>query len=221
MNQEFEAYREELIIDGPPWEKRDVAGFFKTLLLTISAMIRNPVQVFAVMRRTGEMNSALQYSVLLQVLGTVFSLAISTIVTGRSEIIPAWMVDVLGSEYDWGTIFIVSLPFMAILEQYFKPLFLNLALGMVGQTNATYSTVFRITAYSNGTAAVWMLIPGIGGLIYIGYNFFLMLAGFRTIYAMRNGQFLGAILLAAFLGFLSLMAFSLVITLLFAGTAPA
>jgi len=221
LNQEFENYREEMIIDGPPWEKRDVAGFFGTLWLTITAMIRNPIQVFAVMRRTGEMNSALQYSVLLQVLGTVISLAISMLVTGRSEIIPVWMYEFLGSDYNWGTIFIMSLPLMAILEQFFKPLFLNLAFGMIGQSQTSYSTIFRITAYANGTAAAWMLIPGIGGLVYIGFNFYLMLVGFRTIYSTRNGQFLGAIILAVFLGFISLIALSLVSTLLFAGASPA
>jgi len=110
---------------------------------------------------------------------------------------------------------------MAILEQFFKPLFLNLAFGMIGQSQTSYSTIFRITAYANGTAAVWMLIPGIGGLVYIGFNFYLMLVGFRTIYSTRNGQFLGAIILAVFLGFISLIALSLVSTLLFAGAAPA
>lgn len=221
MNQEFEAKREELIIDGPPWDKRDSAGFFKTLFLTITAMIRNPIQVFAVMRRSGEMNSALQYSVLLQIVGTVLSLSLSTLLTGRTDIVPEWMYEVLGDGYNWSTIFLVSMPFMAIVEQFAKALFLNIAFGMVGQNQSTYSTVFRITAYSNGTASVWMLVPGLGGLIYIGFNFYLMLVGVKTIYGMRTGQFIGAVILSLFMGLLSLIVLSFVLTLFFPGMGAA
>lgn len=212
MNQEYKDYLEQLIIDGPPWEKRESAGFLQTLKMTIVEFFRNPARVYAVMRRSGDMGSALQYAVLLQIMATVISLAIGAAMTGNTQIIPPWMNDFLGGGYDWGTIFLISMPVMVILEQYFKAFFLNLALGMLGQARYPFDTVFRITAYANGTAALWMILPGIGGLIYIGYSFYLMLIGFKTIYGLSSGQFLGSIVLATFLGFLSMMLVSLMVT---------
>ncbi|MCF7840801.1 MAG: hypothetical protein K9N22_08495 [Candidatus Marinimicrobia bacterium] len=211
MNQEYNEYLEQLIIDGPPWEKRETVGFFQTLKITIIEFFRNPARVFAVMRRSGDMSSALQYAVFLQIMATVISLAISAAISGNTQLIPPWMNDLLGGGYDWGTIFLISMPVMVILEQYFKAFFLNLALGMLGQAHYPFDTVFRITAYSNGTAAPWMILPSIGGFIYIGYSFYLMLVGFRTIYGLRGGQFFLAIVLATFLGFLSLLLISVVL----------
>lgn len=214
MNQEYNDFLEQLIIDGPPWEKRESAGFFQTLKITLIEFFRNPARVFAVMRRSGDMGSALQYTVFLQIMATVISLAISSLITGNTQLIPPWMNEVLGGGYDWGTIFLISMPVMVILGQYFKSFFLNVALGMLGQAHYPFDTVFRITAYSNGTAAPWMILPGIGGLIYIAYNFYLMLVGFRTIYGLRGGQFFLAVVLAIFLGFLSLLLISIIIAFL-------
>lgn len=211
MNQEYNDFLEQLIIDGPPWEKRETAGFFRTIKITIIEFFRDPARVFAVMRRVGDKGSALQYTVFLQIMATVVSLAISSLITGNTQLIPPWMNELLGGGYDWGTIFLISMPVMVIIEQYLKSFFLNVALGMLGQAHYPFDTVFRITAYSNGTAAPWMILPGVGGFIYLGYSLYLMLVGFRTIYGLRGGQFFLSIVLATFLGFLSLLLLSVLI----------
>ena len=216
MNTDQPNFHESLIIDGPPWEKRETAGFFLTLVLTIRMFIQRPAEVFALMRRRGQIAGPLQYSVFMQIISFVLSLLITGLFTGRIQVLPPEMLDMLGEGYNWNQIILISMPLAVIIQQFASAFFMHLALGMLGHGLYPYSTVFRIIAYANGTASVWMLLPGVGGLIYMAFGVYLLVNGFRTIYGLTTGRFIGVFILANLLGIFGLFLISFLSAITFA-----
>lgn len=174
----------ELLIDGPPWEKRHEIGFFLGFIETIKAFLIHPAKAFSVMRRVAGIADALTYTVALQVFSFLWSFALGG--ADPSMLLPQdpELVQMLDLPENFASLMVVIYPISVILLEFISAFAFHLALKWRNLQLYNFQLIFRIFAYASGTAALLMLIPGIGGLLSILVTIYITYIGLRTIYGM-------------------------------------
>lgn len=186
----------ELLIDGPPWEKRHQIGFFLGFIETIKAFLIHPAQAFSVMRRVAGIADALTYTVALQVFAFLWSFALGG--ADPAMLLPQdpELVQMLDLPENFASLMVVIYPISVILLEFISAFAFHLALKWRKLQLYNFQLIFRIFAYASGTAALLMLIPGIGGLLSILVTIYITYVGLRTIYGMDVSSFILTALLA-------------------------
>ncbi|MCF7807615.1 MAG: hypothetical protein K9M49_07855 [Candidatus Marinimicrobia bacterium] len=186
----------ELIIDGPPWEKRHEIGFFLGFIETIKAFLMYPAKTFSVMRRASGISDALTYTVALQVFAFLWAFALGG--ADPAMLLPQdpELVEMLDLPANFPRLMVIIYPLSIILLEFITAFSFHLALKWRKLQLYNFQILFRIFAYASGTASLLMLIPGIGGLISFLLTIYITYVGLRTIYGLDLLAFVLSALLA-------------------------
>ncbi len=206
----------EFTIDGPPWEKKHELGFFVAFIETVKAFLTRPANTFSVMRRKAGIGDALVYTVAIQVFAFLWLFAITD--TTPESLLPQSpeFQELFQLPENFGQKLVMLYPLSIIIIQFLAAYAFHLALGWRNLQDYDFSLIFRIVAYTTGTAAVLSLLPIIGGILSILMTVYLAYVGLRTIYAMDVASFSITAVMALFitLGLYILMAVGLAVVLL-------
>ncbi len=199
IKQQEEPELSPLIIDGPPWEKKHELGFFVAFVETLKAFLMRPAKTFSVMRRNTGIGDALVYTVAIQVFTFLWSFALTD--ANPEMFLPQnpELRDMLDLPENFGQIMILLYPVSVILLQFISAFAVHLSLKWRGLQTYDFPLIFRIFAYSSGTAALLLLIPVMGGLLSLAMTVYLAFIGLRTIYAIEPGSFVVTIIMAFFI----------------------
>ena len=216
MEQPEQPELSPLTIDGPPWEKKHELGFFVAFIETIKGFLLRPANTFSVMRRKAGIADALVYTVAIQVFTFLWMFAITD--TTPEMLLPQSpeFQDLFQVPENFGQKLVMLYPLTIILLQFLVAYAFHLALSWRNLQNYDFSLIFRMVAYTSGTAAVLSLIPIAGGLLSILMTIYIGYIGFRTIYALDPGSFTITTIMAIFvtLGLYIMVAVALTVTIL-------
>ena len=206
-----------LIIDGPPWEKKHELGFFVAFIETIKAFLMKPASAFSVMRRNAGIGDALVYAVAIQVFTFLWTFAITD--SNPEMLLPQdpEIRSMLDLPDNIGQIMILLYPVSVMMLQLLSAFAVHLTLKWRGLQDHNFQLIFRIFAYSSGTAALLLLIPVLGGILSLFMTIYLAYIGLRTIYAMDVGSFVITAIMGVFitLGLYILVVLGVTLLLLF------
>jgi hypothetical protein len=185
-----------LLIGGPPWEKKHDLGFFVAFVETIKGFLMHPGETFSVMRRQAGLGDALIYTVALQVFAFLWVLAVNG--NDLSRLLPQdpEFQSLLQLPENFSQTLVVLYPLMVILMQFVSASALHLALKWRNLQSYDFNLIFRMLAYSSGSAALLTIIPVLGSLLTSIMMVYLVYTGIQTIYGIRNGSFILTALLA-------------------------
>jgi len=187
------------IIDGPPWEKKHELGFFVAFIETIKAFLLRPAQTFSVMRRHAGIGDALVYTVAIQVFTFLWTFATTDVNPEMFLPQSPELQGLIDIPENFSQIMIIAYPISVILLQFITALGVHIALTWRGIQTYDFSLIFRMFAYTAGTASILLIIPIIGGLLSLTMMIYLAYLGLRTIYAMDIGSFLVTAIMALFI----------------------
>ncbi|NQV30808.1 MAG: hypothetical protein HQ508_07970 [Candidatus Marinimicrobia bacterium] len=203
-------------IDGPPWEKKHEIGFFVAFIETIKAFLMRPASTYSVMRRKAGIGDALVYTVAIQVFSFLWLFAVTD--ASPEMFLPQSpeFQELFQLPENFGQKLVILYPFTVIILQFLAAYAFHLALSWRNLQNYDFSLIFRIVAYTSGTAAILSLIPIVGGFLSILMTVYLAYVGLRTIYALDVASFSITAVMALFitLGLYILMAVGLAVVLL-------
>lgn len=189
MEQPEQPELSPLVIDGPPWEKKHDIGFFVAFFETLKAFLLHPAHTFSVMRRSAGLGDALIYTVAIQVFTFLWMFTWSE---PSPEVVfeqfPG-LQDFIELPDNFGQIMILIYPISVILLQFIASMALHLALKWRDLQRYDFSLIFRIIAYTSGTASLLLVLPGLGGLLSLAMTLYLGYVGLRTIYGLDIGSF--------------------------------
>jgi len=203
-----------LLIGGPPWEKKHELGFFVAFIETVKGFLFHPANTFSVMRRTAGIGDALVYSVALQVFAFLWTIAVTGV--DPAALLP--QSPELQSMFQFpeniSQILVILYPFTVVLMLFISALSVHLALKWRSLQNYDFALIFRILAYANGSAALLMIIPVLGGLLSFMMLIYLVYTGLRTIYGLGTSSFAITTLLALGISLGCYLVLTVVLTLL-------
>lgn len=190
-----------LIIDGPPWEKKHEIGFFVAFVETLKAFLFKPAETFSVMRRVSGFGDALVYTLAIQVFTFIWTFAIGD--ADPEMLLPQdpEIRDMLQLPDNISQIMVLIYPFSVILLQFVSAYSVHTALKWRDLQTYDFSLIFRIFAYSTGTAGVLTLVPVLGGVLSLVMTIYLSYVGLKTIYGLDANSFTITALLAVVITF--------------------
>lgn len=196
MNEPDQQELSPIIIDGPPWEKKHELGFFVAFIETLKAFLLKPANTFSVMRRTATLGDALVYTVAIQVFTFIWMFAVNDV--NPEMLLPQdpEILEILQLPDNISQIMVLVYPFSVILLQFIAAYSVHLALKWRDLQSYDFSLIFRIFAYSSGTAGILILLPVVGGLLSLSMTLYLGYTGLKTIYGLDLGTFASTSLLA-------------------------
>ncbi|HVF70715.1 MAG TPA: YIP1 family protein [Chthoniobacterales bacterium] len=182
---------------GLPWERRSELGFMKAWFETVSLLIAKPSEAFTMMRPEGGFTDPFFFGMIGGCLGSLVSLVFQ----GVLQSIPGFnsrnpLLDYLGVG-SWTMILInaVMMPIFIVLGLFIGSGVLHLCLMLVGGANRSFETTFRVVCYTAGSANLFSMIPGCGGIIAAVYNIVLECIGLTRAHPTTTGKALMAIFL--------------------------
>lgn len=178
-----------LIIDGPPWEKKHELGFFVAFIETIKAFLFSPAKTFSVIRRNAGIGDALVYTVAIQVFTFLWTFALNGADPGMLLPQNPELIDMLDLPENFSRIMILIYPLSVILLQFIAAYAFHISMRWRNIQIYDFPLIFRIFAYSSGTAALLLILPLIGGLASVILTIYLAYVGLRTIYGVDGGSF--------------------------------
>jgi len=190
-----------LIIDGPPWEKKHEIGFFVAFVETIKAFLFKPGETFSVIRRVAGIGDALVYAVAIQVFAFLWTFAMNGADPGMLLPQNPELVDLLDLPENFSQIMILIYPLSVILLQFIVAYAFHISLRWRDLQRYDFSLIFRIFAYSSGTAGLLMMLPLVGGLASLLMTIYLAYVGLRIIYGVDLVSFMITALLATLIAF--------------------
>lgn len=182
---------------GLPWERRNELGFVKAWFETVSILITKPSEAFTIMRPEGGITDPLLFGLIGGCLGSIVSLLFQGVlqsIPGLNSTNP--FADYLGIG-SWTMILInaVVMPVIIILGLFVGSAVLHLCLMLVGGANRSFETTFRVACYTTGSANLFSMIPGCGGLIATVYYIIMECIGLSRAHQTTTGKALMAIFL--------------------------
>jgi len=206
------------IIDGPPWEKKHELGFFLAFVETIKAFLLRPAQTFSVMRRQSGIGDALVYTVALQVFTFLWTFATNDVDPAMFMPQSPELEGLIELPQNFSQIMILVYPVSVILLQFVSAMGVHLALKWRRLQSYDFTLIFRMFAYTAGTASVLLLIPVIGGMVSFAMLIYLGFIGLRTIYGLDLPSFLITAFMSLFitvgLYMMSIMGITVIILIL-------
>jgi hypothetical protein len=157
---------------GPAWEDRATLGLWAALVQTVKAVLLNPAETFAAMKREGGLGGPLLYMVLLGSLGGIAAIVYQIIAqAGMERAMPELQKAQAAAPFGHMTTaiwigFAVAMPFLIVLGAFITSGIFHLSLMICGGAKQPFETTFRTYCYANGSVGPLHLIPVCGA--YIG-----------------------------------------------------
>ncbi len=175
----------------PPWERRFRLGYSQALWQTIGKFLTKPREAFSKMRTKGDFVSPLLYVIFLTVVMGILTLPYGPLYSNAIK----YLIQHLPNAGDYPAAFfqsqslnlanvgmaIVLMPVLATVGSFLRAGLLHLVLYLVGGANKGFESTYRITCYSDATAAIFRIIPFLGILIAIVLDFWLLIVGLKEV----------------------------------------
>ncbi len=214
--------------NGPSWEQRETLGIFAAAIKTFRAVLLEPTETFAQMKREGEISSSLTYLLLVGGVGWyIFSvyqavfLHFGLNIPDFSEVLlQKIMRDVLelknlplqattpDSSQHGGWILTFSLlralfivPINLTLTAFIGSGILHVILILLGGAKQSFKTTFRVVCYSTGSAAVLLIIPALGSSVCFVWRTVVTTIGLAKAHEISIGKAAVAVLVPLFFCF--------------------
>src|SRR5215475_7350967 len=151
---------------GLPWEHRQERGFFNAFIETLTMVLTRPAEAFSVMKREGGLGEPLIYGLIGGCAGGIVSFLFSMgfqsigLFADKNNSLAAMAGMGIGS-----AAMIILLPLFIVIGLFIGSAIVHLCLMMVGGSNQSFETTFRVLAFSQGSTGPLQIIPLCGGVI--------------------------------------------------------
>jgi hypothetical protein len=159
---------------GPAWEQREQIGVVKALTETIKAVLMQPSQVFATMKREGGLGTPLLYWFLTAGIGVAVSQIYGLFLQGAMFSMfrsfgganaGGLNAAALGLPMFVQVGMIIVYPVLMLVVTFIYAGLAHLSLMMLKGANRPFETTMRAVCYATGTGGALYVIPLCGGLI--------------------------------------------------------
>jgi len=199
-------------VNEVPWENRQRLGFLPAFSQTWSDSVFHPVEFFRRVPKTGNVGSALLYSCLIGITGSLLSLFWSYWFWESSPNMER-VQELFGAAFNRETLGYIALlvPFMTIIGIFLAACIFHLCLMLTGSNKHGFETTLRAYCYSCGPHLL-AVIPQCGGFIAFIWQIVLMVVAWREMHESTTGRVVIAVLLPFIFccGLIMLFAMSLV-----------
>jgi len=179
---------------GPPWENKKQLGFFTAIWETIKGVLINPTQTFAEMRTEGGIGKPILYAIILGsiggVIGVVWQWLMSTLSFMVTQEIAKYAANVV-----YLVLMAIFMPLIVAVGLFISSGIAHICLIIVGGANKSFETTFRVFAYTNGSVALFQIIPFCGGIVGGIWGFVCNIIGLKEAHEITTGKAVLAILL--------------------------
>jgi len=194
----------ELIIDeqprrertGPPWENREQLGFFRAIWETMKGVLINPIQTFAEMRTAGGIGKPILYAIILGSIGGIIGIIWQGLFSTLNL-----MLELEIAKYVANVAYLIfmaiCMPLLVIIGLFISSGIAHLFLIIVGGANKGFETTFRVFAYTNGSVALFQIVPFCGGIVSGIWGLVCNIIGLKEAHETTTGKAVLAILLPA------------------------
>ncbi len=175
--------------EAPPWERRRTLGFWRALWLTWRDSVFLPVPFFRRLPPRSGQGSALGYSIVLTVIGFLFSSYWSLVegfLSGGEPQEGGLTLILVGGFVGFLLVLIVLIPLYVGLL-YALVALIHLGFLVVGAARQGFEATFRAVAYSSGTAA-FAIFPFFGPVISSVWWMVLIFIAVREIQRTTSGR---------------------------------
>ncbi len=189
---------------GPPWEQRQQLGFVKAGWETFKAVMFQPTETFATMRRGGDLAGPLWYYVITGTIGGTIGLGLQLLlqVAGLMPTLanqpgfnPAGF-RALGLGMGVGAlVFIVLMPLLLALYAFLIPGVMHVSLMICGGAKQPFETTFRVVNYVFGSVSLFQVVPLCGPLLGLVWGLVCVVIGLTPAHEISTGRAVCAVLL--------------------------
>jgi len=195
---------DETLRTGPAWEQRAQLGFFKAIWETVKAVLLDPNQAFATMKRDGGFGAPLGFYMLVATAGVIISLVFNLVFQGsmlaflpkeaQQQAFPS-----LAAGAGFGALFIVGITVVAVLAMlvgaFVSTGILHLSLMICSGAKQPFETTFRTGCYAMGAGSALALVPLCGSSIGFLWGVVCLCMGLAKTHEINTGRAVCAVLL--------------------------
>lgn len=163
---------------GPAWEQRATLGIPRAIVDTCKAVLLQPTQTFATMKRDGGIGVPFAFFMIIasiaiivnQIYGTIFQGTMLSLMSGLTagtgsgdQPLPA--AAMVGGSVVAGIIGMIAMLIFVPIWHFIWCGLMHATLMMLKGANHPFETTFRVASYASGAAMVLHLVPICGGII--------------------------------------------------------
>ncbi|HYR59012.1 MAG TPA: GYF domain-containing protein [Chthoniobacteraceae bacterium] len=192
---------------GPPWERRAQLGWWQAGLQTIKAVLLDPVETFATMKREGGLGGPLLYLVIFASIGGIAGAAYQLLIqltmhSAMPELQQQQQAQFRGAlpfVFTTGMwiAFAAFMPVLIAIGSFIAAGITHLSLMICGGAKQPFETTYRIYCYSSGSVGPLQLIPVCGAYIAGIWGLVCMCIGVAKSHEIGGGRAVIAVLLPA------------------------
>lgn len=179
---------------GPPWENRERLGFFTAIFQTIKGVLINPTQTFAEMRTEGGIGTPILYAIILGsiggIIGIIWQGLISTLDLMANQEIAKYAANVV-----YLVLMAIFMPLIVTMGLFISSGIAHVCLMIVGGAKRGFEATFRVFAYTNGSVALFQIVPFCGGIVSGIWGLVCNIIGLKEAHETTTGKAVLAILL--------------------------
>lgn len=188
---------------GPAWEQRQELGLVTAAWQTAKAVLLNPVETFASMKREGGLGNPLLYMVIVGSIAGVISIGYQIVVqlsmnaALSEELRKAQANAPFGMAFTSGMMIgmAVFMPLLIVIGTFIMSGVVHLSLMICGGAKQPFETTFRAYCYANGAAAAFQVIPFCGAYITAIWGLVALCIGIAKSHEIGGGRAVLAVLL--------------------------
>jgi hypothetical protein len=179
---------------GPPWENMEQLGFFRAIWETIKGVLFNPIQTFAEMRTEGGIGKPILYAIILGsiggIIGIIWQGLMSTLDLMVNQEIAKYAVNAV-----YLALMGVFMPLIVTVGLFISSGISHLFLIIVGGANKSFEATFRVFSYTNGSIALFQIVPFCGGIVAFVWGVVCNIIGLKEAHETTTGKAVLAILI--------------------------
>lgn len=177
---------------GIPWETEQSFG---SLVETMKRLLLEPAQTFQVAVPDLSMTSAFLFAMILSTAGGLLAMGPQLMLGGGfAERLPE-QLEWLKSFSTPGLGSLVSIPVGAAIGLFIEAGVVHLLLMMLGGANRSFETTVRAVAFTNGSTALFQVVPVLGSLVALVWGLIIQAHGLKEMHQTSMGKALGAVLI--------------------------
>lgn len=179
---------------GPPWENKEQLGFFTAIWETIKGVLINPTQTFTEMKTEGGIGKPILYAIILGSIGGVIGVVWQGLMSTLS-FVATQEIAKYAANFVYLVLLAIFMPLIVAVGLFISSGIAHICLIIVGGANKGFETTFRVFAYTNGSVALFQIIPFCGGIVGGIWGLVCNIIGLKEAHETTTGKAVLAILL--------------------------
>ncbi|MFQ6039657.1 MAG: YIP1 family protein [Candidatus Poribacteria bacterium] len=181
---------------GPHWENRERLGFFTAIWETMKGVLIKPSQTFAEMRTEGGIGTPILYAIILGSIGGIVGIIWQGLIYTLNFMVHQEIAQYAAN----ATLLIfmaIFMPLIVAVGLFISSGITHVCLIIVGGANKRFEATFRVFAYTNGSVALFQIVPFCGGIVAGIWGIVCNIIGLKEAHETTTGRAVLAILLPA------------------------